>query len=64
MSYHGGPPSWVSKQNEAILSADADRINSELEKTKKENSDLQKELEIVREKLRECMKKLDERNHL
>jgi hypothetical protein len=60
MTRYGGPPTWVSKQNEAILRADTDRISSELEQMKRENAELRKELETAREALRKCEKRLSE----
>ncbi len=60
MSRYGGSPSWVSRQNEAIMKSEVDRINSDLDKAKRENAELQQEIEVLRKKLKECESRLDE----
>ncbi|MHA1881933.1 MAG: hypothetical protein ACTSUO_02685 [Candidatus Thorarchaeota archaeon] len=54
MSYDRGPPSWVSKQKEAISRVESDKIHSQFLKVEKENKGLREELERVKEKLKKC----------
>jgi len=61
MSFHGGAPSWVHRQNEAALQADAARFQARVSQLETENAALRDELEKIKRKYEECKNQLERR---
>ena len=61
MSFHGGAPFWVHRENEALLRADTNRLQTRVSQLETENSELREDLERIMRKYEECKKQLERR---